>query len=305
MRRLVARSGQFALQSRDRLRRRAQAAQRRQKPVRIEDTALVDGALRGLREPFEQFPVLRLNRGDACARLPRLLQIVDGVVVVRIEQMILLQTAVEQRHQARDVALRAVSPQLVAQLIRLGAAEAPRPHRFVDQLRSPVEVLRIDCSLDLRGPELGPQRRDSSIERRQAAVIRRDAAGGLESLQRHIEFSLVQRGLHPCNEDFEQALHPLACLAVRRIQNEGIAIERQSAAFGRLDEVPVEHRLLRLLDEKVDAFLRLAELPPAAGLAAGCGRRMPQGPAMRTLSSTGIDPPRTRTQPARRRCESG
>ena len=288
MRLLDACGSQFTLQSRDRLWRRTQAAQRRQKPVRIKGMVLVDCPLRGLREPFEQFPVLRLNRGDACTRLPRLLQIVDGVVVVRIDQMILLQTGVEQRHQARDVALRAAAPQFIAQLSRFGAAERLRPRRFVDQLRSPVEVLRVDGGLDLGGPEFGPQSGNSSIERRQAAVVRRDAAGRLERLQRHIEFPLIQRGLHPRNEDFEQPLQSLARLAVRRIQHQGTAIERQSTAFGRLDEVPVEHRLLGFLDEEVDVFF-------GGGAAAGRRARGGGGRGCRSL----------RCGPSRRGCGAG
>ena len=61
--------------------------------------------------------------------------------------------------------------------------------------------------------------------------------------------------MHACEQDFRETLQTLARLAAARIEEQCVFIERQRAALGRIDEVPFEHGLLRLLDQHIDLLV--------------------------------------------------
>ena len=161
-----------------------------------------------------------------------------------------------------------MAAQFLAQLGELRFAHRLGANGLIDQLRRAVEVLRIDGGLDLGRPELIAHLGDAFIERRQARIVRIDAAHGLERLQRRVELLLIQGRLHAADEDFRETLESLLRFAVAGSEQQRAAIERQSAAFRRLDEVPIAHRDLRRADQCIDLLL-----DRSGGRRVGCGLR--------------------------------
>jgi hypothetical protein len=191
--------------------------------------------------------------------LARLDEIADGAVVRRLHELILIHTGIEESQDARHVGIGMVAPQILAQLGELRFADGLGARGLIDQLRRAVEVLRIDGGLDLGRPQLIAHLGNALIERRESRIVGIDAAHGLERLQRRVELLLIQGRLHPADEDFRKTLQSLLRFAVAGSEQQGAAIERQGAAFRRLDEVPIAHRDLRRADQRVDLLL-------------GCGR---------------------------------
>ena len=139
--------------------------------------------------------------------------------------------------------------------VSLRVAERFAAGRFVDQLRRAVEILRVDGREYLRRTELGPQRRNALVERGQAAVAGIDAARGFKRLQSDVELAFVQGGLHARKQDLGETLQALAGFAVLGIEQQRASIQRERAALRRIDEVPIRHRLLRLLDDQIDFLI--------------------------------------------------
>ena len=110
------------------------------------------------------------------------------------------------------------SPQFFAQLAKLGTTQCLVARCIVDQLRGPIEILRVDGRQNLRGTELGAQTRYALIERGQAVVSGVDTAGGFKRLQCHVDLPFIQRGLHAREQDLRKALQALLRLAVLRIE---------------------------------------------------------------------------------------
>jgi hypothetical protein len=88
----------------------------------------------------------------------------------------------------------------------LGCGHRFRPRCLLDQLRRTIEVLRVERRLNLGGAEFVAHAGDALVESGQAAVVGADAAGGFERLQSHVEFAVVERRLHPRDENAGKTL---------------------------------------------------------------------------------------------------